>query len=124
MAEVDTGDASQGTRRGAAPAVLPAELDQDGNRGAEAGGPERVRTLGVVAGRAPRFIEEAARRGLDVFLTGEPSEPAVHLAREERIHLVAAGHHAMERLGVQALGERLGARFGLQTCFIDDDNPV
>ena len=40
---------------------------------------------------------------VDLFLTGEPSEAAVHLAREEGIHFVAAGHHATERFGVQSL---------------------
>jgi len=88
------------------------------------GGPEVIRTLGVVSGRAPKFLEEAARRGLHVFVTGEPSEPAVHIAREEKIHLVVAGHHAMERLGVQALGDYIQHQFGLETQFIDDPNPV
>ena len=38
--------------------------------------------------------------------------------------LIAAGHHATERYGVQALGEHLAQEFGIATQFIDLDNPV
>jgi putative NIF3 family GTP cyclohydrolase 1 type 2 len=37
---------------------------------------------------------------------------------------VAAGHYATERLGVQALSERLAQRFSLSWEFIDLPNPV
>jgi putative NIF3 family GTP cyclohydrolase 1 type 2 len=46
------------------------------------------------------------------------------VAREMGIALIAAGHHATERYGVQALGEHLAERFGLWHQFIDIDNPV
>jgi putative NIF3 family GTP cyclohydrolase 1 type 2 len=36
----------------------------------------------------------------------------------------AAGHHATERYGVQALGEHLARQFGLEVSFVDDPNPV
>ena len=89
-----------------------------------AGGPRLVERFGVVTGRAPGLVEQAAIEGLDLFLTGEPSEPAVHLAREEGIHFVAAGHHATERFGVQALGAWLEREAGLETRFIEIPNPV
>jgi putative NIF3 family GTP cyclohydrolase 1 type 2 len=37
---------------------------------------------------------------------------------------VAAGHHATQRFGAQALGEHLAAALGLVHRFIDVDNPV
>jgi putative NIF3 family GTP cyclohydrolase 1 type 2 len=37
---------------------------------------------------------------------------------------VAAGHHATERYGVQALGAHLAQRFGVAHRFIEIDNPV
>jgi dinuclear metal center YbgI/SA1388 family protein len=89
-----------------------------------AGGPGRVESFGVVTGRAPDLVGQAALAGLDLFLTGEPSEPAVHLAREEGIHFVAAGHHATERFGVQALGAWLEEEAGLETRFFEIPNPV
>ncbi len=89
-----------------------------------ADGPALVARAGLVTGGAARYVEDALRMGLDAFVTGEPSEPAVHLAREERIHFVAAGHHATERFGVQALGEHLAQRFGVETRFFEIANPV
>ncbi|HHB11825.1 MAG TPA: Nif3-like dinuclear metal center protein, partial [Chromatiales bacterium] len=48
----------------------------------------------------------------------------VHTAREAGIHYFAAGHHATERYGVQALGARLQAEFGIEFEFVDVPNPV
>lgn len=61
---------------------------------------------------------------IDAYITGEISESTVHIARELGVHLFAAGHHATERYGVQALGEHLQTRFGLQHQFIDIDSPI
>jgi dinuclear metal center YbgI/SA1388 family protein len=87
-------------------------------------GPEPVRTAAVVTGGAARSLLDAAREGYDLFLTGEPSEPGMHDAREVGIHFVAAGHYATEKLGVQALARRLAERFGLGWSFVDLPNPV
>ena len=87
-------------------------------------GPALIRTVGWCTGAAQSYLEAAARRGLDAFISGEISEPTVHLAREYGLHYFAAGHHASERYGVQALGEHLAERFGIQHIFIDIDNPV
>jgi putative NIF3 family GTP cyclohydrolase 1 type 2 len=48
----------------------------------------------------------------------------VHLARESGVAYIAAGHHATERYGIQALGEHLARRFELKHQFIDIPNPV
>ena len=41
-----------------------------------------------------------------------------------RVAFIGAGHHATERYGVQALGDHLAARFGIEHRFVDIDNPV
>ncbi len=87
-------------------------------------GPAIIDSIGWCTGAAQSYLETAARRGLNAFISGEISEPSVHIAREYGIHYFAAGHHATERYGVQALGEHLAARFGIQHSFIDIDNPV
>ncbi|VAW79896.1 GTP cyclohydrolase 1 type 2 homolog YbgI [hydrothermal vent metagenome] len=87
-------------------------------------GPAEIRRIGWCSGAAQSYLEAAARRGLDAFISGEISEPTVHIAREYGIHYFAAGHHASERYGVQALGARLAAHFGIEHFFIDIDNPV
>ncbi|WP_183146360.1 Nif3-like dinuclear metal center hexameric protein, partial [Pseudomonas syringae] len=62
--------------------------------------------------------------GVDLFLSGEASEQTFHSARENDISFIAAGHHATERYGVQALGDYLARRFALEHIFIDCPNPI
>lgn len=87
-------------------------------------GPAEIRTVAWCSGAGQRFIEQAAAAGVDAFFSGEISEPTTHIARECGLHYFAAGHHATERFGVQALGEHLAERFGLSHQFIDIDNPA
>ena len=88
------------------------------------GGPSVVETVAWCTGAAQSYIDDAIALQADVFLSGEISEPTVHVARESGIHYVAAGHHATERYGVKALAEGLAQRFALDHHFIDIDNPV
>jgi putative NIF3 family GTP cyclohydrolase 1 type 2 len=48
----------------------------------------------------------------------------MHIAAESGVAYIGAGHHATERYGVQALGEHVSARFGLQHRYIDIPNPL
>ncbi len=75
-------------------------------------------------GAAQGLFEQAVALGVDAYVSGEISEQTVHVARESGVAYIAAGHHATERYGVQALGEHLAQRFGLQHQFIDVENPV
>ena len=75
-------------------------------------------------GGAQSYFEAAIAAGADAFVTGEVSEPLVHLARETGVAYIAAGHHATERFGVQALGEAIAAHFGIDVRYLDVDSPV
>ncbi len=88
------------------------------------GGGRPVQRMAWCTGAAQGFIELAADCGVDLYLSGEISEPTVHVARERGVHYVAAGHHATERYGAQALGEHLAERFGLVHRFVDIDSPA
>ena len=84
-------------------------------------------SLGTVAwctGAAHNYLGDAIQAGAGLYLSGEISEPVVHLARETGVAYLACGHHATERYGVQALGEHIAGRFGIQHHFVDIDNPV
>lgn len=83
-----------------------------------------VQRVAWCTGAAQGDIDHALAVGAEVFITGEVSEPTVHIAREEGIHFIAAGHHATERGGVQALGAKLQAELGVSHDFIDIPNPV
>jgi dinuclear metal center YbgI/SA1388 family protein len=87
-------------------------------------GPAQVQRVAICSGGAGRELIRAAHEGYDALLTGEPEEPSLQTARELGIHFVAAGHEATERLGVQALSQRLAERFGLEWEFIPLENPV
>ena len=87
-------------------------------------GSQPIRRLAWCTGAAQGYIEKALAAGVDAFITGEVSEPTVHFARENDITFIAAGHHATERYGVQALGDYLARHFAIAHQFIDCANPV
>lgn len=87
-------------------------------------GPDPVESLAIVSGGAESLIHQALDAGHHAYLTGEASEWVMNVAREGGIHFLAAGHHATERLGIQALGDHLAHRFDLDVVFIDVPNPV
>jgi dinuclear metal center YbgI/SA1388 family protein len=76
------------------------------------------------SGGAQGWFEQAILAGADVYVSGEISEQTVHLARESGVPYIAAGHHATERYGVQALGRHLAANCGLDCDYVELDNPV
>jgi dinuclear metal center YbgI/SA1388 family protein len=89
------------------------------------GDPNRsISRIAWCSGGAQGYFEQAIALGVDAFMTGEISEQNVHVARETGVAFIAAGHHATERYGVQALGAHLAAQFGLEHRFFDQDNPV
>lgn len=83
-----------------------------------------VCTVAWCTGGAQNYFEAAIAAGVDAYLTGEISEQHYHLARESGVAFIAAGHHATERYGIQALGQHLAEKFGLAHQFIDNANPV
>ena len=85
---------------------------------------EKIRSIAWCTGSAQHSIERAHEAGVDAYLSGEVSEQTVHFAREAGIHFFAAGHHATERYGVQALGRYLAEKYSIDHMFIDIDNPV
>jgi dinuclear metal center YbgI/SA1388 family protein len=83
-----------------------------------------LRRIAWCTGAAQGMFEQAVALGVDAYLSGEISEQTAHIARESGVAYIAAGHHATERYGVQALGAHLAQRFGLTHRFIDLDNPA
>ena len=84
----------------------------------------QLRRIGWCTGAAQSYFDAAIDAGADVFLTGEVSEYVTHTAAESGVAFVAAGHHATERYGIQALGAHLSEEFDIEHLFIDIHNPV
>lgn len=81
--------------------------------GAVLAGEGEVRRVAVVSGGAGDMVEEAARHGIQMLVTGEQDHAAAVFARDAGVHLVFLGHHATEVYGVRALAGHLEAEFGL-----------
>jgi len=88
------------------------------------GASQEVKRIAWCSGAAQSYFAQAIDAGVDVFITGEVSESCYHLARESGVHYIAAGHHATERYGVQALGQLLAETFALEHQYIELNNPV
>ncbi|MGV8844620.1 MAG: Nif3-like dinuclear metal center hexameric protein [Pseudomonas sp.] len=87
-------------------------------------GDNMIRRVGWCTGGGQGYIDQAIAAGVDLYLSGEASEQTFHSARENGISFIAAGHHATERYGVQALGDYLARRFSLEHQFIECANPI
>lgn len=83
-----------------------------------------IKRIGWCTGAAQGMIEQAVDLGLDAYISGEISESTVHVARENKVHYFAAGHHATERYGAKALAAHLQQELGLECEFVDIPSPA
>lgn len=83
-----------------------------------------ISEVALCTGGAQGYIGKALAANADVFITGEVSEQTIHTAREEGIHFCAAGHHATECFGPQALAEHIRDNWEIDCEFIDIPNPA
>lgn len=86
-------------------------------------GPEKIKTVAAVSGGAGGLVTEAISLKLDLYVTGEPSEPAWEWCRESGTAFMALGHYNSEKAGIIALGAVLAEKFGVRVEFIDVPNP-
>ena len=87
-------------------------------------GKETVRSVAIVSGGGADELAEAIVKGIDCFVTGEPSHENYHAAMEAKINVLYAGHYHTEKPGVQAIGKLLEETFGLETVFLDVPTPI
>ncbi len=87
--------------------------------------PQKLITkIALCTGGAADAVIDAHSIGADAFITGEIAERTYYQALELDIAVFAAGHHATEKFGVQALGLHLADRFAVQHLFYDSHNPL
>lgn len=92
-------------------------------------GPKKVKTIGVVSGGGKPYAEhltEMEEKGVELLITGEPTESVPHKMKESEINYFAGGHYATEVFGVQELGSIIKSKFknNLEVEFIDIPNPI
>lgn len=84
-----------------------------------------ISSIGIITGGANSEWREAQKLGIDAYITGEMSEHDYHESREAGIHMFAGGHHATEKLGIQALMQMIQQNFpDLECHFLDSENPA
>lgn len=85
----------------------------------QAHGPRLVHKVGILSGFGVRELGEAAALGCDTYLTGETSHAEFYAAQSAGVNVIYGGHYTTETVGVQALGEHLRDRFGIDFEFVD-----
>jgi dinuclear metal center YbgI/SA1388 family protein len=83
------------------------------------GGPDSVRSVGVITGGAGAEVFAAAGTGIDTFITGEGPHWSYTAAEELGVNVIYGGHYATETFGVKALSEQLSETFDVPWEFID-----
>jgi dinuclear metal center YbgI/SA1388 family protein len=87
-------------------------------------GAENVHRVFVCSGGSSGYYYVAIENNCDTFLGGEIKESMVRLVEEAGLNFVAAGHYNTEKWGIQALGDHLREKLGLDVDWIDIPNPV
>lgn len=80
----------------------------------------RTRRWAICSGSGAQVetLREAYASGVDTLIVGEGPHWSAVEAEEHGLVIVYAGHYATETLGVRALAEHLGARFGVPCEFL------
>jgi dinuclear metal center YbgI/SA1388 family protein len=84
----------------------------------------KINKIGWCTGGGQSLFSKAISLGVDVFLSGEVSEPISDLAKESGVTYIAAGHYATERYGVYALGEHLKSKYQIKVDFVEIYNSI
>jgi dinuclear metal center YbgI/SA1388 family protein len=71
------------------------------------------------AGASSDTIKEATRRKIDTLIVGEGPHHTAVQAEEAGITIIYGGHYATETLGVRALAQHLGEKYGVPSTFVN-----
>jgi putative NIF3 family GTP cyclohydrolase 1 type 2 len=71
------------------------------------------------AGASTDTIREAVTMKVDTLIVGEGPHHTAVQAEENDLVIIYAGHYATETLGVRALGDHLGEKYGVPAHFIN-----
>jgi dinuclear metal center YbgI/SA1388 family protein len=70
-------------------------------------------------GASSDTLKEAAKKDIDTLIVGEGPHHTAVQAEEMGIAIIYAGHYATETLGVRALADHLGTKYGLPSTFVN-----
>jgi len=84
----------------------------------------KIKNVAWCTGGAQKYFQDAINLDVDLFITGEISEQIPAMAKESGVSFMAAGHHATERYGIQALCQFLAEKFNLEHEYVEIPNDV
>jgi putative NIF3 family GTP cyclohydrolase 1 type 2 len=70
------------------------------------------------AGASTDTLREAVNNHVDTLIVGEGPHHTAVQAEEIGIAIIYAGHYATETLGVRALADHLGIKYGVASTFV------
>ena len=70
------------------------------------------------AGASAETLKEAREMKIDTLIVGEGPHWTAVYAEENELSIIYAGHYATETLGVRALAEHLGEKYGIPSSFV------
>jgi len=85
---------------------------------------KKIHHIAWCSGAAQSYFSDALALDIDAFVTGEVSEYNYHIAQESGVVFIAAGHHATERYGIQALGNWLSNTTDITIQHSMQHNPI
>ncbi len=82
-------------------------------------GSKNISTVAVCSGGGGyEAFFEALSLNVDLYITGDSVE-VYNNAKDGKLNVIFAGHHATERAGIQAISKKLEEKFNVETKFID-----
>ena len=79
-----------------------------------------VKKVGIISGGSGSDgIIAALQEGVDCLVTGEFSHSCYHLAKENGLAVIAAGHYKTETLGIFSVMDMIKEKFDVHTKFVD-----
>ncbi|QIR35813.1 NGG1p interacting factor NIF3 [Tolypothrix sp. PCC 7910] len=81
-----------------------------------------IKRIAVVGAMTDLLVREAAKRGGDVYITGQFRQPAKAAIQETQISVITVGHRRSELWGLRSLSEVLQERWSRLEVFIYNDS--
>ncbi len=80
----------------------------------------KVKKVGIISGGSGlEGIVAALKSGVDCLITGEFHHMCYHLAKENGLAVIAAGHYKTETPGIFGVMDMVKEKFGITTEFVD-----
>lgn len=73
----------------------------------------------IISGGGGFAVEEAAKEGIDCYLTGEMNHANMMKAKDLKINVILAGHYETEKLGMIKLSHTITKKFKIQCFFLE-----